>query len=79
MSAQKNRRIEMVLLSTQNTCLNGWAREKLQSYGHKISLSEHMITLKIRAVTRDFQQCGILTTVDSDKSVQPSLKLRNSN
>ena len=26
----------------------------------------------------DFQQCGILTTVDSDEPVQPPLKLRNS-
>ena len=30
------------------------------------------------AVTRDFQQCGILTRVDSDKPVQPFFKLRNS-
>ena len=27
---------------------------------------------------RDFQQCGILTSVDSDEPVQPPLKLRNS-
>ena len=27
---------------------------------------------------RDFQQCGILTRVDSDEPVQPSFKLRNS-
>ena len=31
-----------------------------------------------RAVTCDFQQCGVLTSVDSDEPVQPSLKLRNS-
>ena len=31
------------------------------------------------AVTCDFQQCGILTSVDSDESVQPPIKLRNSN
>ena len=31
-----------------------------------------------RAVTRDFQQCGILIRVDSDKPVQPPFKLRNS-
>ena len=31
----------------------------------------------IRAVTRDFQQCGILTSVDSDEPVQPPFKLRN--
>ena len=31
-----------------------------------------------RAVTCDFQQCGILTSVDSDEPVQPPFKLRNS-
>ena len=30
------------------------------------------------ATTCDFQQCGILTSVDSDELVQPSFKLRNS-
>ena len=29
-------------------------------------------------MTHDFQQCGILTSVDSDEPVQPPLKLRNS-
>ena len=32
----------------------------------------------IWAVTCDFQQCGILTSVDSDEPVQPPFKLRNS-
>ena len=27
--------------------------------------------------TRDFQQCGILTSVDSDDPVQPHFKIRN--
>ena len=27
---------------------------------------------------RDFQQCGILTSVDSEELVQPPFKLRNS-
>ena len=31
----------------------------------------------IGAVTCDFQQCGILTNVDSDEPVQPPFKLRN--
>ena len=30
-----------------------------------------------RAVTRDFQQSEILTSVDSDEPVQPRFKLRN--
>ena len=29
-------------------------------------------------MTCDFQQCGILTSVDSDEPVQPAFKLRNS-
>ena len=29
---------------------------------------------RIRAVTHDFQQCGILTSVDSDEPVQPPFK-----
>ena len=29
------------------------------------------------AVTCDFQQCGILISVDSDEPVQPPVKLRN--
>ena len=32
----------------------------------------------IRAVTCDFQQCGILRNVDSDEPVQSSFKLRRS-
>ena len=32
----------------------------------------------IWAATRDFQQCGILTSVDSDEPVQPPVKHRNS-
>ena len=30
------------------------------------------------AMARDFQECGILTSVGSDEPVQPPLKLRNS-
>ena len=32
----------------------------------------------IRVVACDFQQCAILTSVDSDESVQPPVKLSNS-
>ena len=32
----------------------------------------------IRAVTSDYKQCGILTSLDSDEPVQPHFKLRNS-
>ena len=34
--------------------------------------------MDIWAGTCDFQQCGILTSVDSDESVQPPFKIRNS-
>ena len=36
------------------------------------------ITDYIWAETQDFQQCGILTCVDSDEYVQSPFKLRNS-
>ena len=40
------------------------------------------MAVHILAVTCDFQQCGILTrlesSVDSDEHVQPPFKLRNS-
>ena len=35
------------------------------------------ILYKIWALTCDFQQCGILTSVDSEEPVQPPVKLRN--
>ena len=35
--------------------------------------SKHIV-----AATYDFQQCGFLTSVDSDEPVQPLVKLRNS-
>ena len=34
--------------------------------------------LRENELRRDFQQCGILTSVDSDESMQPPFKLRNS-
>ena len=34
---------------------------------------------EIWAMKCDFQQCDSLTSVDSDKPVQPPVKLRNSN
>ena len=33
---------------------------------------------KKRAATCDFQQCGILTSIDSDQPMQAPFKLRNS-
>ena len=42
------------------------------------SSSDSDLKNKIRALTCDFQQCGILTSVDSDRPVQPPFKLRNS-
>ena len=34
--------------------------------------------MAIQAVKRDFQQCGILTSVASEEPVHPSFKLRSS-
>ena len=38
----------------------------------------YMCSFNNWAVTCDFQQCGIFTSVDSDEAVQPPFKLRNS-
>ena len=42
------------------------------------SSEQQTISSVIGAVTCDFQQCGILTSVDSDGPVQPAIKLGNS-
>ena len=39
---------------------------------------QHFTWISIWAPTWDFQQCGILTWIDSDEPVQPPIKLRNS-
>ena len=44
--------------------------------GH--SMKSNIFKMNILALQRDFQQCGILTSVDSDKPVQPPFELRNS-
>ena len=36
------------------------------------------LSFNILASACDFQQCDILTSVDSDEPVQPNFKLRNS-
>ena len=48
---------------SQISCADNFA---LQNCSHK------------EATTWDFQQCGILTGVDSDEPVQPPVKLSNS-
>ena len=37
-----------------------------------------MAIINISAMTCDFQQCGILMSVDWDEPVQPPFKLKNS-
>ena len=60
-------------------------KERYKDSGsHKLSGFKYMFKYSVFkylwAVTCDFQQCGILTTVesDSDEPVQPPLRLRNS-
>ena len=43
----------------------------------RIQLLQWKNQTNICAATCDFQQCGILTSVDSDEPVQPPFKLRN--
>ena len=48
-----------------------------QSFVNK-RMDSRLITLSHRAAKCDFQQCGILTSVELDEPLQPSFKLRNS-
>ena len=41
-------------------------------------MSDKINHQRIEAVAWDFQQCGILTSADSDQPVRPTFKLRNS-
>ena len=85
MGAQKNHLIETVLLSTHSICF-GWGIRKLIFWYTRLTkvMIERKANIRnqwnnsIWAATRDFQKCGILTSVDSDEPVQPSVKLRNS-
>ena len=40
---------------------------------------DHVCHIEIGAVTRDFQQCAILTSVDSGEPEQPLLSLETPN
>ena len=40
-------------------------------------MNEIWLSPIMAAKTCDFQQCGILTSVDSDEPVQPPFRLRN--
>ena len=52
-----------------------WVHECKVFYGKESKLLACIVKW---AVTRDFQQCGIFTSVDRDKPMQPPFKLRNS-
>ena len=51
---------------------------KAQASYHPVQVKDLHFNPYISAMTRDFQRCGILTSVDSDEPVQPPFKLRNS-
>ena len=57
---------------------NGSTRTKLKS--HCLAVHHYFWTVNLHiyigAMTLDFQQCGILTSVDSDEPVQPPCKPR---
>ena len=52
-------------------CSESWKR-------YKLSLQILSSFNSMGALACDFQQCGILTIVDSDEPLQPPFKLRNS-
>ena len=55
-----------------------WAKKNSQTVTHPLLHVVGGSVVYIYEPRPDFQQCGILTSVDSDEPVQPPLKLRNS-
>ena len=55
-----------------------FAKVPIRSFQYKKG-SRHALKNIKQATTCDFQQCGILTSVDSDKLCSPPLSLRNQN
>ena len=68
---------------TEESNFHSQVRLPLPLKGLVIRVSMIVISLApilyIWATTCDFQQCGILTSVDSDEPVQPPSKLRTPN
>ena len=73
------------IYKSQSSYITKWlcfmlkSRARVQGHYFLIYLksSSQRYSMKV-AATHDFQQCGILTSVDSNKIVQPPFKLRNS-
>ena len=61
-------------VTDQKLCKNN--KNILSDYSANGHLTTY--TNNIRASTCDFQQCDILTSVDSDEPVKPPFELRNS-
>ena len=53
-------------------------RQNLSLADKELNMTVNGNFLQIWAMTCDFQQCGILTCVDSNELLQPPFKLRNS-
>ena len=51
---------------------------KARASYHSVQVKDLHFNPYISAMTRDFRQCGILTSVDSDEPLQPPLILRHS-
>ena len=60
---------------TMHFSINYFERKQSKKRTYYLQVSSFIIKW---AVTCDFQQCGILTSVDTDVPVQPPFKLRNS-
>ena len=68
------------LVSYWTSIVMWWLRcsSTVTNYRGTLTDWRHRTLDGIRVTTRDFQQCGILTSVDSDEPVQPPVKQRNS-
>ena len=65
----------MAEMETLKKCVRIKSRFKLKE---SVQPCRNYIPVSTCATTCDFQQCGVLTSVDSDEPVHPPFKLRNS-
>ena len=67
---------KLILVSNQFSVQNQYYRQEGFCSGTTVAICV-TLHLLLSEPQRDFQQCGILTSVDSDEPVPPRFKLRN--
>ena len=75
MDACRRRETDKLELTAKLSRKNAELQSENTNLSNKVNKETQIHDLKISG---GFQQCGILTSVDSDEHVQPHIKLRNS-